>query len=79
MQHGLIHQPAVGQTIRRLRTTRGLSTRDFDVPSSTLSRIETGERKPSALVLVRIADTLKTTALELATGERGHCPFCRRG
>lgn len=80
MQHGLIHQPAIGKTIQRRRHALGLTLSDFGLPKSTVSRIETGERVPSPLTLVRIADALKTTALELATGSKlGHCPFCRRG
>lgn len=75
-----MRQPELGQAIRKRRYQLGLSLREFqDVSHTGLSRIELGERKPSALTLVRIADVLKTTALELATGKHGHCPFCRRG
>lgn len=73
----------VRQRIRLLRIEQELSLRDIGVPGATtsyISRIESGERRPSIEVLIHLAERLGTNALYLLTGNhRGHCPVCGRG
>jgi transcriptional regulator with XRE-family HTH domain len=74
---------AVGQRIKRLREEQGLSQRDLAEPGITyayVSRIEGGQRTPSAKALRKLAEKLGTTALYLETGDAGApCPHCGRG
>jgi transcriptional regulator with XRE-family HTH domain len=70
-----------GRRIKQLRVERGLSQRDIGEPGMSyayVSRIEAGKRTPSLTALINIADKLDTTALYLATGSDGPCPFCGR-
>jgi ribosome-binding protein aMBF1 (putative translation factor) len=73
---------AVGQRIKRLREERGLSQRDLAEPGVSyayVSRIEDGQRTPSAKALRKLAEKLGTTALYLETGDASAaCPHCGR-
>lgn len=73
---------AVGQRIKRLREERGLSQRDLSEPGFSyayVSRIEDGQRAPSAKALRKLAEKLGTTALYLETGDASApCPHCGR-
>jgi len=73
---------AVGQRIKRLREERGLSQRDLAEPGVSyayVSRIEDGQRTPSAKALRKLAEKLGTTALYLETGDvSAPCPHCGR-
>lgn len=73
-----VPQPETGERIREAREAQGLRMRDFEIPSSTIARFEQGDRIPSMDILISVARTLKTTALLLATGEHGRCPYCGR-
>jgi ribosome-binding protein aMBF1 (putative translation factor) len=74
----------VGDRIRRLRLERSLSQRQLTAgvlhcSCAYVSRIELGQRIPSARVLEELADRLETTALYLASGSpESTCPYCRR-
>ena len=61
----------LGERIRHIRVVRGLSqarlAERIGVDRSALSRIETGERKVSALDLVRVAQALDVTVPDLVT------------
>lgn len=73
----------VGDRIRQYRQARGLSQSDLEsenVSPAYISRIESGDRKPSKDALIAIAESLGgVTALELETGHRDNpCPYCLR-
>lgn len=71
----------VGERIRTLRLSKELTLRQVanrHISSTYLDRIETGKRVPSLAALIVIAEALATTALELALGRRGECPYCGR-
>jgi transcriptional regulator with XRE-family HTH domain len=73
---------AVGQRIKRLGEERGLSRSDLAEPGVSyayVSRIEDGQRTPSAKALRKFAEKLDTTALYLEAGDVGApCPHCGR-
>jgi ribosome-binding protein aMBF1 (putative translation factor) len=73
---------SVGARIARLRKEQGLSQRSISSGGITyayISRLERGEREPSAKALRALAAKLGTTALYLETGsERSRCPHCGR-
>lgn len=60
-----------GQGIKAVPSTRPLATRlrRPGMSGAYLSRIEAGERTPSLLALIELADRLETSALYLATGK----------
>lgn len=67
--------------LRRLRQAAGLSQRDLSTPSATyayISRLEAGERHPSAKVLQELARKLNVTPLYLERGEVMVCPYCHQ-
>jgi tetratricopeptide (TPR) repeat protein len=62
---------SIGARLRRVRTERGLSQRDVEVPGvsySYVSRIEAGTRQPSVKALRHLADKLGVSAEYLETG-----------
>jgi transcriptional regulator with XRE-family HTH domain len=70
-----------GSRIKKLRAERGLSQRDIsseNLSYAYISRIEAGQRTPSLSALIELADKLNVSALWLATGKEGRCPFCGR-
>jgi len=75
----------VGERIRARRLSLDLTLRQLaarlgnGVTESQISRIEAGKGKPRGATLVCLAKAMRTTAIELATGRRGYCPFCGRG
>jgi ribosome-binding protein aMBF1 (putative translation factor) len=73
---------SVGGRIHRLRLEAGLSQRDLAEPGISyayISRIEAGQREPSAKALRKLAAKLSTTPLYLETGRHNAtCPYCGR-
>jgi transcriptional regulator with XRE-family HTH domain len=66
------NKPNVGATIKALRKNRGLVQSDFNsigISSAYLSLIETGQRKPSADVLKRLAEYLEVDITALTDSE----------
>jgi transcriptional regulator with XRE-family HTH domain len=59
----------VGQNVRRLRTKKGLTQEQLafeaKIDLTYVGGIERGERNPSLLVMVRIADALSTPVQKL--------------
>jgi transcriptional regulator with XRE-family HTH domain len=59
----------VGQTVRRLRTARGLTQEELahgaDIDTRYVGGIERGEENPSVAILGRIAEVLDTHPAEL--------------
>jgi transcriptional regulator with XRE-family HTH domain len=64
---------AIGARIRRLRRSRGLSqivlAELAGVHYNTLKRIESGDANPSIEVLVKLADMLGVTIVQLLGGK----------
>ena len=60
---------AVGPRLKRLRTQRGVTLADLSattgVSTSTLSRLETGQRRPSLEVLLPLAQAYRVPLDEL--------------
>lgn len=69
-----------GRRIKRLRLELGLSQRDVEAPGISyayISRIETGERRPSIEALIALGAKLGVSALYLMTGDASApCPVC---
>jgi transcriptional regulator with XRE-family HTH domain len=66
-------EETIGRRIRRLRLKRGLSQRQLAVPGVSyayISRIESGDRKPSLKVMRILARRLGVSLEELETGRR---------
>ncbi len=67
---------ALGDTIRRMRTARGLTLADLakrsGVSVSMLSRIERGEKNPTVPLACRIAEALETTLSHLVGEQPRH-------
>ena len=59
----------IGQYLKELRETKGLSTREVynlvDVSNSYLSLVENGHRRPSAIVLKKLASVYNVDYLDL--------------
>jgi transcriptional regulator with XRE-family HTH domain len=59
----------VGQNVRRLRTKKGLTQEQLafeaQIDLTYVGGIERGERNPSLLVMVRIADALSVSVQKL--------------
>ncbi len=64
---------AIGARVRRLRRSRGLSqivlAELAGVHYNTLKRIESGEANPSIEVLLKLADTLGVSIVQLIGGK----------
>jgi transcriptional regulator with XRE-family HTH domain len=64
---------AIGARVRRLRRSRGLSqivlAELAGVHYNTLKRIESGDANPSIGVLLKLADTLGITVVQLLGGK----------
>lgn len=81
---GSIATETIGERIRRLRAGAEISQRELaartDLSPAYLSRIESGDRRPSRRALEAIASALAipgVTALYLESGEGAHiCPHC---
>lgn len=71
---------SIGERIRRLREAQGLNQKDLEddgVNVSYISRIESGDRRPSETALRKIAFNLGVTAHFLESGsQHGTCPHC---
>lgn len=75
---GLVHR------LKRLREARGISQRELaelagdGVTYSYISRIESGDRRPSLTAVRKLAKPLGVTPLFLETGAEWKCPHCGR-
>lgn len=71
-----------GERVRERREYLGYSQRELaelgGMTAAYLSRLERGDREPTLKSLILLAEPLKTTAIELATGKHGECPYCGR-
>jgi transcriptional regulator with XRE-family HTH domain len=72
----------VAARVKRRRLELGLSQRDLSEPGITyayVSRIESGQRRPSLEALVALGARLKVSALYLMSGDpHARCPVCYR-
>jgi transcriptional regulator with XRE-family HTH domain len=72
----------VAERVRRRRLELGLSQRDLNAPGISyayVSRIESGQRRPSLEALVALGRSLSVSALYLMSGDpHARCPVCHR-